>query len=34
VYFVDVAGKGGLGVVELGLELCENGHGGRCRLLG
>jgi len=34
VYFVNVAGEGGLGVVELGLECCENGRGGRCGLLG
>lgn len=27
-YFVDVARKGGLGIVELGLKLCENGCGG------
>jgi hypothetical protein len=34
MYFVNVAREAELGMVDLSLELCENGCGGRCRFLG
>ena len=32
-HFVDIAHEGGLGIVELDLELCESGCGGQCGLI-